>query len=53
MSEMYKKKCGALNSFKHSLVFVFAIGGFVAISAFALLVDTTVGIVNSAVWFKK
>ena len=50
---MYIKKCRTLDFFKHFPVFVFAIGGFAPISEFALLLDATVGIVNSAASFKK
>ena len=49
MSKQYKKVSTILNYTEHFLVLVFAITGGVSISVFASLVDTPIGITNSAV----
>ena len=44
MSE--KQVCKALNYFKHFLIFISAVTGFISVFPFALLVGVPVGIAN-------
>ena len=50
MSE--KQVCKALNYFKHFLIFISAVTGFISVFSFALLVGVPVGIANSVVGLK-
>ena len=50
MSE--KQVCKALNYFKHFLIFISAVTGFISVFPFALLVGVPVGITNSVVGLK-
>ena len=50
MSE--KQVCKALNYFKHFLIFISAVTGFISVFPFALLVGVPVGIANSVVGLK-
>ena len=50
MSE--KQVCKALNYFKHFLIFISAVTGFISVFPFALLVGVSVGIANSVVGLK-
>ena len=49
MSKKRKKVCRVLNYIEHWFIFISSVTGCVFISAFASLVDTFVGIANSAV----
>ena len=49
MSKKRKKVCRVLNYIQHLFIFISSVTGFVFISAFASLVDISVGIANSAV----
>ena len=50
MSE--KQVCKTLNYFKHFLIFISAVTGFISVFPFALLVGVPVGIANSVVGLK-
>ena len=49
MSKKHKNPFRNLNYFEHFLLFTSAVIGFVAISAFASLVDIPIGITSSSV----
>ena len=52
MSQKHKKACKYLDYFKHFLLFITAVCGFVSISSFTSLVGVPVGIASSAVGLK-
>ena len=52
MTENHKKLCRPLNYFVHFLIFIFAVSGYVLISAFASLTGVPVGVASSAVGLK-
>ena len=53
MREMYKIVCRASNYFKHFLIFISAVSGFVLISEFTSLLSVPVDIASSAVGMKN
>ena len=52
LNEKHEKVCGALDYFKHFLIFVSAVHGCVTTSAFALLDGIPAGIASSALELK-
>ena len=52
MTENHKKLCRPLNYFVHFLIFIFAVSGYVLISAFASLTGVPVSVPSSAVGLK-
>ena len=49
MSKKHKKKCRNLNYIEHFLLFISAVNDCVTMSAFASLVDISIGIASFAV----
>ena len=52
MSEKHEKVCRILNYFKHFLVFVSSVSGFILVSLFPSLIGVSLGIASSAVGIK-
>ena len=52
MSKKYEKDCRVLSHIEYSLILIFAVTGYVSISAFASLVGIPVGIMSSAIKLK-
>ena len=52
MSKKYEKDCRVWSHIEYSLILIFAVTGYVSISAFASLVGIPVGIMSSAIKLK-